>query len=146
MSEATWLRADSRTFPRVLLVDDEFVQLRMMRNVLVPAGYRVVPTATGRDALRHCAASHFDAVVIDVQMPGMSGVELARRVRSDPKHRDVPIVLAASMDEGIVCRLPRMMRSSVIELLPKPFDGRMLVSVLDRLTRRLRVPCERIGA
>lgn len=79
---------------RCLVVEDS----PMMRQLLVFAlmrikGLVVVEASDGVDALRKLSGGRFDIIVTDVNMPIMDGLKLVRRIRTDPAHKDVPIVI-----------------------------------------------------
>ncbi len=75
----------------MLLVDDEPEPLRATSRILRHAGYEVVQAESGEDATRAIQASSFDAIVSDISMPKMNGIELLRYVRS--RDEDVPVIL-----------------------------------------------------
>ncbi len=70
--------------PRILVVDDMPETRRLMRRVLERASIRVTEAGTGEDGLAAIRRETPDAVVLDLRLPGMSGFEVARAVRSDP--------------------------------------------------------------
>jgi two-component system KDP operon response regulator KdpE len=73
-----------RPLPLVLVVDDVGETRRLMRRILERSRLRVVEAATGEEALRTIASSRPDVVVLDLRLPGMSGLDVARRVRANP--------------------------------------------------------------
>ncbi|WP_244316712.1 response regulator [Pannonibacter tanglangensis] len=79
--------------PSILLVDDEPINLQVLRNVLLPRGYRVIDCDNGPDALRLVEEYHPDLVVLDVMMSGMSGLDVARHLRRRYSLLDLPIIL-----------------------------------------------------
>jgi CheY-like chemotaxis protein len=108
---------------RVLVVDDESA-MRLLARVNLPlAGFEVVEAENGLDALERARAERFDLFLLDVMMPGISGFELARRLRDDPRTAGVPIVfLSARADrtdisEGL---------SLGDDYITKPFDPLLL--------------------
>src|SRR4029078_11496643 len=84
---------------RVLVVDDDPHVLIFVRQVLTHSGFEVHTAGDGRLAVDRVAAGSFDAVVSDIRMPGMDGLELLRTVR---RHRpDMPVILmTATADVG----------------------------------------------
>lgn len=78
--------------PHVLLVEDNEVAQRFMSTVLERKGYRVRVAPSGPDALDAVGTESFDLVLMDVQMPGMDGIETTRRIRQLPGGKFVPIV------------------------------------------------------
>ena len=67
---------------RVLLVDDEPAIRRALRPSLVEFGFQVAEASRGEEALQLLSAGPFDAVLLDVNMPGIGGIETLRRIRS----------------------------------------------------------------
>jgi purine-binding chemotaxis protein CheW len=83
---------------RVLLIDDAPFFRHMLSPILKAAGYAVTAVGSGREALALMAAGlSFDAVITDIEMPGMSGFELASALRNDPRTSDVPIIGLSSL-------------------------------------------------
>jgi two-component system, OmpR family, phosphate regulon response regulator PhoB len=81
--------------PLVLVVDDTPETRRLMRRVLERDGLRVVEAATGEEALRTIATEPPDLVVLDLRLPGMSGIDVARSVRRHPDPAVAEVVLLA---------------------------------------------------
>jgi two-component system cell cycle response regulator DivK len=76
----------------VLLVEDDLVSLKLMRDVLRANGYETIETMNGADALVQAAASAVDLIVMDIGLPGMDGVEVTRRLKRAGDTMRVPIV------------------------------------------------------
>jgi len=114
------------TPPTVLIVDDEDVVRWLMVRVLEDQGYRVIPAENGRMAwkLLHRAMGRIDAVVVDVAMPGMDGLELAARVATLPKA--LPLIMTSAYPYNYRALLNH-------PFLPKPFRPEELVTMVSRL-------------
>lgn len=85
---------------RVLVVEDERQTARLMEFILTKEGYQVQRAADGPQALDAAPAFRPDAVLLDLQLPGLSGLEVLRRLRADPANaRLVVLVLTASSFE-----------------------------------------------
>ncbi len=80
------------TGPRVLVVEDNPLNLKLVRDVLRAAGYEVAEAGSGEEGLRVAHESPPDIVLMDLQLPGIDGVETLRRLRLDPAVADVPVV------------------------------------------------------
>ena len=76
---------------RVLIVDDEPKTLLVMGDILLMAGYEVETARDGREALDRFERSHFDAIVTDIRMPGLGGIDLLEQIRR--RNEDVPVIL-----------------------------------------------------
>jgi CheY-like chemotaxis protein len=105
----------------ILVVDDE-PDIRELARVSLEmvGGYQVVVAATGRAAVELIDSSAPDAVVLDVQMPGMDGPATLAALRGTTAGAQVPVVfLTASVQETQVAELRRL---GAVGVLPKPFD------------------------
>lgn len=83
---------------RLLLVDDSANVLAELGATLRDDGYDVVPARSGEQALELLAVQGVDAVLMDVQMPGLGGLETCRRIKDAPAMRDVPVILLTAQD------------------------------------------------
>lgn len=78
---------------RVLLVDDNPVVMAVYRSGLSMAGFTVDAAADGEAALAQAAATIPDVIVLDLMLPKIDGFEVLRRVRADPRLKDVPVLV-----------------------------------------------------
>jgi two-component system, OmpR family, KDP operon response regulator KdpE len=78
---------------RVLVVDDEPQIRRVMRTALTTAGYEVSDARSGEEAVEQLGEEKFDLILLDVNLPGMSGLEACRLIRHDTLVPDVPIIM-----------------------------------------------------
>jgi two-component system cell cycle response regulator DivK len=76
----------------VLIVEDNPRNLKLARDVLNHQGYETLEAANAEDALALARDRHPDLVLMDVQLPGMDGVQALDRLRSDPETRDIPVI------------------------------------------------------
>jgi len=113
---------------RVLVVDDVETNRMVMRLFLEPLGVVVVEAADGNAALAHLAAAGFDVAFLDLHLEGMSGLEIAERIRDGAApQRDMPLVAvtanSTSPDVPQGCK-------GFFSLIHKPVDYRQLQSTL----------------
>ncbi|KAA6184617.1 response regulator [Thiohalocapsa marina] len=87
----------AETARRVLLVEDSITTRLQERRILEAAGYQVVTAADGLDAWGKLSSQRFDAVVSDIEMPRMSGLELTGRIRGDRRLAELPVILVTSL-------------------------------------------------
>jgi signal transduction histidine kinase/DNA-binding response OmpR family regulator/HAMP domain-containing protein len=80
---------------RVLVVDDEPAIGELIARRLEPYGVETVKVGSGNEALEHLRRERFDAVTLDILMPGMSGFEVLRTLRADPELRALPVVVVS---------------------------------------------------
>ena len=81
----------------ILLADDSLTTRVQLRRILEAAGYKVQPAVDGLDAWGRLGTQAFDAVVSDVQMPGLDGYQLTERIRSSPTLARLPVVLVTTL-------------------------------------------------
>jgi CheY-like chemotaxis protein len=117
----------SSNLKTILVVDDEPVLRTIVREILHEEGYAVIEAADGRVMLEIVAREHPDLVLMDVMMPGIDGREAYQQLRSNPEHRDVPVVM---MSAGV---RPIRLDPSIAGFMAKPFDVTQLIELVARL-------------
>ena len=120
---------------RILLVDDDPRLAAMVAEYLGAAGYRVTAAASGVAGLERLGAEPYDALVLDLSLPDMDGLEVCRRLRM---RWDVPVLMLTArgdaMDRVVGLEL------GADDYLPKPFEPRELLARLRAILRRGRSP------
>jgi len=116
----------SPTIGRVLVVDDETEVGRVVRDVLVNLGYIVKIAVTGREALRLAEIFLPDVVLLDIAMPGISGLEVLDRLRVD--HPSMRVVMITANQDVTVAR--DTLARGAFDYLPKPFQFGLLERVV----------------
>jgi response regulator RpfG family c-di-GMP phosphodiesterase len=122
---------------KILLVDDEPALRELLRATLEGADVTVDEAASGLEAEARIRRRRPDVIVLDLRMPGMSGVELCRRLKADPRTRDIPIVLLTGADPE---EARRAQRAGASELVRKPFSPLDLLAVVERVSGKTPVP------
>jgi len=82
----------------ILVVDDTPANIKLLGDLLASKGYQVATAVNGEEALAKVAANKPDLVLLDVMMPGLSGYDVCRRIRSDPATALLPVVMCTSLD------------------------------------------------
>jgi signal transduction histidine kinase/ActR/RegA family two-component response regulator len=108
---------------RVLVVDDEPALAALIAQQLEPLGVEAVRVHSGAEALDRLRAERFDAMTLDVLMPGLNGLDVLRAVRADPRLRELPIVFVS-----VSSTLPALEGEWAVA---KPIDRDRLADVLD---------------
>jgi CheY-like chemotaxis protein len=119
--------------PRILVADDDPDILALARFSLADCGYEVVTAVDGEDALELALALRPDVVVLDVNMPGLTGPEVASRIRQIESISDTAVILfsAAALDSDV----SRYRDAGADQFLRKPFQLRQLVETVESLLR-----------
>ena len=117
---------------RILLAEDSITTRTQEVRILEAAGYQVVAAIDGLDAFTKLGGEPFDALVSDINMPRMDGLELAERVRSLAQYAEMPIILVTSLSSDEDKR--RGLEIGANAYITKPeFDQRLLLDCLQRL-------------
>ena len=124
----------SCTMPKVLCVDDEPKNLALLEAMLLPRGYGVVLASSGQEALEKIKTEQIDLCLLDVMMPGIDGFEVCRRIKSDDRYRNIPVVMITSYTGSIHRTLG--IEAGAEDFISKPFDR---FEVLARIKMLLEV-------
>ena len=118
----------------VLIVEDEPPQAEMLSYNLEKEGFRVMMAENGEDGLMMAQENVPDAIVLDWMLPGLSGIEVCRQLRSDADTREIPILMltARGEEEDRV----RGIETGADDYVVKPYSPREVVARLKGLLRR----------
>jgi putative two-component system response regulator len=111
----------SQTTPAtILVVDDQVSNRKLVEALLRPEGYAIRSAGGGREALALVASGDIDLILLDIMMPDVDGIEIARRLKADPSTAAIPIIMVTSLDD----RASRLAALGVgaEEFLTKPVD------------------------
>lgn len=118
----------------ILIVEDEAALTELLRYNLETAGFGVLAVATGEDAEVILAEQEVDCLLLDWMLPGVSGIELCRRLRQSPKTKSLPILmLTARGEEG---DRVRGLSTGADDYVVKPFSVNEVVARVKALLRR----------
>lgn len=105
----------------VMIVDDNINNLKMLERILLEAGYAVFPALSGALALNAIDASPPDLILLDIRMPGLSGYETCKRIKSREQTRDIPIIFISALND-IEDKLAAF-REGGVDYVTKPFQS-----------------------
>ena len=108
------------TKPKILVVDDEPRNLRLMEAMLMPLGYEVIVAGDGEEALEKVREIPPDVILLDVMMPRMDGFEVARRLKEDEETTVVPIVMVTALRD--VADRVKALEVGADDFLSKPVE------------------------
>jgi two-component system KDP operon response regulator KdpE len=121
---------------RILLVDDESAIRRALRPPLVELGFQVVEASRGEEALQLMRAGAFDVVLLDVNMPGIGGIETLRRLRALAPRLPILILTVRDGEEEKV----EALELGADDYITKPFSTRELIARIRTTVRRVQAP------
>lgn len=126
------MTAEAEPAPRILVVDDVAANVRLLEAILEPAGFSLSSASSGPEALERVRRELPDLVLLDVQMAGMNGYEVCRRIRENEETALVPVVMVTSHDSE--ARIDGI-RAGADDLVTKPFDQQELLLRVRSLVR-----------
>lgn len=117
--------------PSILIVDDNVTNLKLAKVLLTTAGYRVYSAVDAEQALEVLSGCVPHLILMDIQLPGMDGLELTRRLKADPATRAIPVVaLTAYAMKGDD---DKARAAGCIGYITKPIDTRDFAAQVARL-------------
>ena len=119
---------------RILVVDDEAMMRRLLEKLLRMEGYEVALASSGEQALAELSKHGADTVLLDMRMPGMTGLDVCRQIRAHRRGLHTPVVFITAVNDRELRR--RGMEAGADDFLSKPFDE---VELLARIRNCVRV-------
>jgi two-component system chemotaxis response regulator CheY len=116
---------------QALVVDDSKIVRKVTRNMLEPMGYSVAEAEDGKKAVEYCQGQMPDLILMDHNMPEMTGLEAVAVIRQMPNGGDPVIVMCTTMNE--MDFIQKAIMNGANEFVMKPFDAEILQSKLEQL-------------
>jgi two-component system cell cycle response regulator DivK len=110
----------------ILVVEDHEDNRQILRDMLSAAGYEMVEAHDGEQALEKVAASRPDLILMDIQLPGIDGYEVTRRIKADPALAAIPIIAVTSY--ALAGDDAKAKAAGCDDYVAKPFSPRQLLT------------------
>ncbi len=123
---------------RVLIVEDDPMLGSALNRGIGQAGYQATLAASGEAGLDMAKASTFDVLILDLNLPKMTGTELLKALRQQPQTQNLPVIVLTAMDA--TSQKVRTLDSGADDYMTKPFDFDELLARLRTITRRGQAP------
>lgn len=117
--------------PSILIIDDDEELCQLLQEFLELEGFRVSSCHNGKSGLQHCLEHDFDALVLDIMLPGLPGLEVLKLLR---RERDLPVLMLTARGEATDRILGLELGAD--DYLPKPFNPLELAARLRAILRR----------
>jgi two-component system phosphate regulon response regulator PhoB len=121
---------------KLLIVEDDRDIRELLKHNMLKEGYDVTATAHGEEGLNLAQEGHFDLVLLDLMLPGMDGLNVCRRIRSNPKLSKTGILIITAKDDEI--DIVTGLELGADDYLIKPFSVRVLLARVRALLRRMK--------
>jgi len=116
---------------KVLVADDESNILRSLKLVLEEEGYQVLTAADGVETLKLAMHEPIDLIILDIKMPRISGQEVYRRLKEDPKIGDLPVIILTAIAQEIPQREGWGLNG--VDYITKPFSPYAIVERVNKI-------------
>jgi len=116
---------------RILVVDDDENILSLERTILEQKGFAVTTAAGGAEALKLLDAETFDLVLLDVMMPEVDGFTVCRRIKEDPRTKELPVIFLTAKGGGEA--LAEGFESGAVMYINKPFTANKLLTIVNTM-------------
>ena len=116
---------------RILVVDDDENILSLERTILEQKGFDVTTAAGGAEALQLLGERTFDLVLLDVMMPEIDGFTVCRRIKEDPRTRELPVIFLTAKGGGEA--LAEGFESGAVMYINKPFTANKLLTIVNTM-------------
>ena len=123
---------------KILVIDDEEVLRDVLETLLVREGFDVISAATGEEGLSMLDSDVVDLIVLDVMLPGMSGMETLRSIKESNPTTPVIIITAYSSIDGAI----EAMKHGAFHYIPKPFKNEEVILTINKALEQRRLSSE----
>lgn len=137
MQKARAIGVPSDSVPHLLIVDDNTVNRFKLNLYVKTIGYTATMVETGEEALESLKKEKFELILLDMNLPGMDGDEVIRRIKSFPATSDLPIILVSDSEE--LERIKTCLELGADDYLPKPVDQMLLKSRVSSCLEKKRL-------
>jgi CheY-like chemotaxis protein len=117
---------------KVLLVDDEPFNLALLQLALPTSRYALSYAAQGQAALTLIHEDKPDLILLDILMPGLTGIDLCTLLKHNPLTADIPVIMVSGLDSPAEERAASA--AGALGLIPKPFTAERILSQIEQLT------------
>lgn len=116
---------------RILVVDDEPHIRRVLSAVLGDRGFEIEMASDGAEGLEVLSARDFDLVILDLMMPGASGLEILSKIRIDPQRSETPVIILTA--KGQDTDRDAALAGGANDFLTKPFSPKKLIARIEEI-------------
>ncbi len=126
---------------KILIAEDEEITRKHLLNTLQKAGYTTVGTENGLDALQKIESDHFDLLIADIKMPGMTGMELLEKIKD--KQSEVEVIIITGF--GTINSVVEAMKKGAYDYVTKPFNLDELLLKVNKILEQRTLKRENIA-
>ena len=126
---------------RILAIEDDVIMQKVLRDTLQSEGYEFLVSPNGQDALKMAVTYKPDLIMLDINLPDISGMEVCRRLKTEPKTRHIPVLILTGEAREVTDRVEGLDLGAEDYLL-KPVSPRVLVSRIKSILKLTTKPTQ----
>ncbi len=126
---------------RILSVEDDPMMQKLLQTALVAAGYEFRLSEDGRSALAVALSEKPDLILLDVNLPDMTGIEICRALKAEPKTRHIPVLMLTGEAREIVTRVEGL-DVGAEDYMFKPISPRVLIARISSILKQAAKPTQ----
>jgi two-component system, cell cycle response regulator DivK len=115
---------------KILVVEDDADYREMIMVFLLRSGYEGIEAATGLEAVSRARVTRPDLIIMDLEMPAMTGDQATARLKADPSTRNIPVIVTTAFSYGSL--VDRAITAGADEIMHKPFTLKLLRAAMQR--------------
>ena len=119
---------------KILIVDDDPMYIDLAELILQQAGYSVIHSLDGPSALRKAETEKPDLIILDINMPIMSGLEVCAALKSNPRTKHIPIIIGTARED--IQAIEHSFEKGAVEYVIKPFVASELVGKTQKFIKK----------
>ena len=116
---------------KILIVDDEKASLKSLKDILRLEGYSVTAKENGEDAIEALESDDNDLMLLDLNMPGMTGYETLEYLKQHPKTAAIPVVMVTAQSE--LEAVERCLSAGAVDYIQKPFELLQIEAKIEKI-------------
>lgn len=122
---------------RILIADDDELFLHIVENIIQKEGFSVITARSGSEALRAAKETQPDLIILDSNMPSMSGEEVCRQLKNDDLLKSIPVIIFSGLEDE--SSLKRFVNSGCDDYIPKSkIFSNLSVLLMERIEKALK--------
>jgi CheY-like chemotaxis protein len=118
----------------IMVVDDEYLLSRTVQELLEKEGYNVITASSGAQALATLRKTKVDLVLVDILMPGMSGLELVKAIRANSTLKDLKLAFLSVVNFSQE-QMKNIKKLNILDHIQKPFDNEDLIKRVNKMLK-----------
>jgi CheY-like chemotaxis protein len=116
---------------KILLVEDDTIQIELIKKHLAPIGYAIIVAKNGQEGIKLAQEEKPDLILMDMIMPGMHGLEVTIKLKEDPLTAEIPIMALTIMSSPKFVQ--ECYRAGIIGYIKKPYNPKILLESIERV-------------